>query len=329
MKITTLLGTLLSFGFVTSLSAFASAQSTTANEVAAEGTTSARAGGLSDAGPAGLTESTAEALAPTTEGTTALWQINLSSESTVLARDQQRNGTGAQFTSLSGLGPIYNLTNETQFEVRQYFEYASEIDSLSGRARQLHQSENEMSNTVLRAMTKAFSVFNSKKISWEARFYFPNDRVGVENKENGYVRFELNTSWDFGPKWTVGAYARTVALLNSKANPNAAKGSDSEYYRVLSAPSVAYNFNDKVSAYYAYNLETWSSEAQRGTFTPDKLNEALHEIGLLWTLGPVLINPTVISEVSHDNADASIFTENGRYFASDNTTYNLNIYATF
>ena len=331
MKLTSFLSALLSFVCLTSTALVASAQTQTGNEVSVnEATSSAHVSGISDSvGATGMTESTAEALAPATEGAVPRFQVNLSSESSVNAKAEQQDGTGAQFTSLSGIGPVYNLTNETQFELRQYFEYASKVDTLTGRARQLHQNENEMSNTVLRAMTKAFTVLNSKKIAWEARFYLPNDRVGIENKENGYVRLEMTTSWDLNPKWTIGAYARMATLLNSKNNPNAEKGSDAEYYRLLTAPSLAYNFNDKISAYYAYNVEAWSSEAQRGNYTPDKLNEALHEVGLLWTLGPVLINPSMISELSHDNADASLFTQNGRYFASDNTTYNLNIYATF
>lgn len=327
MKLKNLAACLLSFAAVNTMALAALAQSEAATEATSTTKTSGQTENVGAA--TGMSESTAEALAPTTEGTTAQWQLNLSSESTVNAKAQQQDGADAQFTSLNGIGAIYNLSNRTQFELRQYFEYASKIETLSGRAKQLHQNENEMSNTVLRAATKAFSVFKSKVISWEGRFYLPNDRLGVENKETGYLRLEAITSWDLNPKWTVGAYMRAATLLNSKENPNAAKGSDAQYYRLLTAPSLTYNFTDKVGAYYAYNVETWAGEAQRGIYRPDVLNEALHEVGLLWTLGPVLINPTMISEVSHDNADASLFTQNSRYFASDNTTYNLNLYATF
>lgn len=300
-------------------------------ETAAETTT--RSSGPLEAAAATV-DTAAETLVgtPSAEGSPAKWQLNLSSESTVAARAQKEEGFEAPMTSLTAVGAIYNLTANTQFELRQYIDYASRTETLSGRAQQLHaEKETEMSNLVLRAFTKAFSIGSSKPVSFETRFYLPTDRVGRENKETGLSRTDIWTTWDLNPKWTIGALISPRFQLNSTQNPNAEVGADAEYYRVVATPSVAYNFNDNFSLYYAYNNDVASSQAQRGHYDFDVNNVIDHETGLLWTVwsGKVVINPTIISEVGRTSREAAMFTSDSRVYSDETMTYNMNFYATF
>lgn len=273
---------------------------------------------------------TAGTLSTKAENKRSPWVLNLRSENYISAQSRADLGDSAPMISLNAVGAIYKASSTTQYELRQYFQHASNIENLSSaRARKLHENNWEVSNLAFLASTKLFSIGSSKPISVEAQYYAPTDHLSRSNQENGLLRADGSVTWELSPKWSLSLFTSARFLFNSSENPNAAKGSDAEYYRLITAPIASYNFNDKWAAYYAYNLDLSSTQAQRGNWTPDYNNTGGHEIGFLISWGPVTFNPYLYSDVSLNNGDSALFTEGSRAFTDETNYYFLTVLASF
>jgi hypothetical protein len=279
---------------------------------------------------AGAQESAGTFTTTSNEESFRRWQMWLSSENYTYGIDQRDLGSKAPVVSVNSIGLIYNFNPHWAVELRQYVEYASNRENLSGRDLLMHQNATEMGPIVLRLAAKpTWGVFGSKPALWELRYYAPTDRVSKENKELGLLRAEFWAEWMLSPRWSVALWLTPRVRLNSADNPNSAKGSDAEYYEMKGAPYVNYYFNDELYAYYGYILDQVASEAQRGNWTPDDTNWGSHEVGIYWTIGAVTVNPALISDTNLANAEGSIFTPQSRAFATETLSYNLNLFATF
>ncbi|MBX2993277.1 MAG: hypothetical protein KF681_00585 [Bdellovibrionaceae bacterium] len=259
------------------------------------------------------------------------WGLNLHSENWMSIRDEKELGSEAPLTSLNAIGLVYNVNEIWSVELRQYAEYASNVRHMGEEDQAKHQNQFEWDSLVLivDADTGA-SLWGSKPIHTDLRYYAPTDRLSREAHQAGLLRSDTFTEWSLTPRWAIGGLLSARVQLNSADNPNQEKGSDAEDYRLNLSPSINYYWNDLFSAYYAYTLNLHSSEAQRGDWRVDEGGDvSWHDVGLYIGWGPVLFNPSIVSRVGHEDHQNSVFTGDARVFAHDNTTYNFNVYAEF
>ncbi|MBX2986966.1 MAG: hypothetical protein KF802_03625 [Bdellovibrionaceae bacterium] len=258
------------------------------------------------------------------------WSVSLISENMANAKALDEWGAQAPVRSVNGIGLIYKASDSTTFELRPRMEYASNHERLTGRARLAHDGAIEMADLMLRAIHGSKVVLGgSKPVVFDLQYYAPTDRVAQLQKENGLFRLDTSTEWMLSPRWSVGGLVSSRVLLNSSENPKTARGADAEYYRVMLIPSLNYAFRDGLSGYYAYYADVASTDAQRGIWRADAINGAYHEVGASWTVGSVLLNPYMISSVSHADASGSLFTAESRVFAFDTIDWGLTIIAKF
>ncbi len=259
------------------------------------------------------------------------WQTHLSTENTLTGADRINYGSNAPVVSMNAVGLVYNVNPTLALEIRQYFEYASNKENLSaGRTLQTHQNSMEAGPVALRIAGKPLSgIFGSKPGSWAIRYDLPTDRLARNNKELGYLRADALNEWMLNPKVSISSYVSPRVRFNSTLNPNTAKGSDAEAYVLIAGPAANYYFSDNVSTYYSYSVDLRSTQAQRGTWTPDANNTNSHELGAYVSVGPVLINPAVGSDTDLNSGAASLFTANSRVFSAETLSYYLNVSARF
>ncbi|MFS4457638.1 hypothetical protein [Bdellovibrio sp. HCB2-146] len=258
------------------------------------------------------------------------WHLVLGSENYTYENEQRAHGSDAPIISYNFVGARYNINAKWDVELRQQFQYVSNIEHLGGRDRTLHRNTLELAETVLRVIAKpGWSLVGSKNTMFDFRYYAPTDHTSQFNQELGRLRLDAYTEWVYNPQWTVGALLSPRVLLNSPANPNGQVGSDAQYYMIKAAPYVYYNFNDIVQAYYAYTYVGASTQAQRGSWDPDMVNGSAQEIGVNISYGPFLINPAIVSETNLNDSSGSVMSDDSRAFAYDGLSYNLNLYATF
>ena len=258
------------------------------------------------------------------------WQMALSSENSTGALDQKVLGSKAPVVSTNAAGLVYTLNPLWAVELREYFEYASNAEALTGRTAQMHEKAMESGPTLLRLAAKpTWGIAGSKPLTAEFRYYLPNDRVSRENKEAGLLRADAYAEWMMSPRYSFAFWASPRVLLNTAQNPNAIRGADAEYYEMKLAPFANYYFNDNVNAYVAYTLSGRSTGAQRGHWIPDAGNVGSPELGMFWVAGAFTVNPALTSDTNLNSADGSILTRNSRVFAEETLSYNFNLYATF
>ena len=259
------------------------------------------------------------------------WQAFLTSETTSANLKAVDNlGSKSSTVSLTGIGPVRNFDSGVAIALVPLFEYATNHENQDGKTAQMHQKDLEFSSMMLKvSQSTDVKIGGSTGIFWDVRYYTPSDRVAKDNKEAGLLRFDALTEWMLTPRWSIGGWFSPRAQLNTADNPNTAKGSDAEYFDYRMTPSLNYYFSDKLIGYYAYTWDPRSSQAQRGDWRPDLYNTSAHEAGLYWTVGSVLINPSITSEADNNNGDASLFTADSKVWSDTTTVMNLNFYATF
>jgi hypothetical protein len=259
------------------------------------------------------------------------WGVNLHSENWMLIQDQEQLKSEAPLTSLNAIGLVYNVNKIWSVELRQYAEYASNVQNMGDEDQQKHQNNFEWDAlTLLVKAESTLTIGNSKPLTTDFRYYAPTDRLSREAKQAGLLRSDTYTEWNLSPKWAIGGLLSPRIQLNTADNPNTEKGADAEYYRLNISPSMNYYWTDLLSAYYAYTLNLRSTQAQRGDWRVDEGGDSSwHDIGLYVAWGQVLFNPSLMSRISHEDHQNSVFTGDSRVFAHDNTTYNFNVYAEF
>ena len=283
------------------------------------------------------TTNIAEAAVPPTQTSSATagavkspWHLSLGSENYTYENDQRNYGSQAPLISYNYVGALYNVNPQLAVELRQHFQFASSKEHLGGRDKELHNSNWETSETMLRVAGKPnAAAIGAKNLSIDLRYYAPTDHVAQENKELGRLRSDTFAEWYATPKFSIAGWFSPRVQLNSSNNKNAAVGSDAEYYQLKAAPFFNYYLNDNIAPYYGYTFVGKSSQAQRGNWEPDGTNVGAHELGVNLYYGAFYINGSFISETDLNNGAGSIFTDDSRAFAYDNLSYNLNVYATF
>lgn len=254
-------------------------------------------------------------------GVKSLWQISLGSETYSYEADQRLLGSRAPVVSYNWIGAVYNLSPRWALELRQHFQYASNVESLSGRDKLLHQGNLAMAETMVNVGIKNWSLWGSKPGLFEVRYYAPTDRAAQLKEELGRLRANAYVEWMLNSKWSLAAWGSPRIQLNSVG--------DAEYYQLRGASYLTHYFNDSISSYYACSFNGKSSQAQRGDWTPDLANISAHEVGMYLGMGPVIVNPTLMSETSLNDGQASLLSNDSRIFAYETLSYNLNIYAVF
>jgi hypothetical protein len=166
----------------------------------------------------------------------------------------------------------------------------------------------------------------SEPIAFSARYYLPTSQVTRDVlHRNGQLRIDVNPEWILNPQWTFDMINSPRIIYNDQAS---ADGSDT-VYRYVGGPAITYNFNDKFNAYYTPYVDIRSANVSRGTLDTAKLNEMYHETGLNIVIGPLTINPALISETTLNDGTSSLATADSRIYSYEKTTYNLNFYANF
>jgi hypothetical protein len=127
------------------------------------------------------------------------------------------------------------------------------------------------------------------------------------------------------PQWSLTGILSPRITFNQD---DSSVGSDT-IYRLVSAGYATYSFNDNFNLYGAATGDQRSVDISRGALGAEKGNALIPELGANLTVGKITINPSLTSEVSLADSTASIGTASSRIFASENTSYNLNLYATF
>ena len=259
------------------------------------------------------------------------WQTYIISETTSANfKSIDSLGNKSSTVSDSGVGPVRNFDSGLSLIVAPIFEFATNHQNQDGKTAQLHQNDLEFSSVMIKlTKTTELKIGNSTPLNWGLRYYTPSDRVAKDSHQAGVLRFDALTEWMLTPRWSIGAWFSPRIQLNTADNPNTAVGSDADYYDYRMTPSLNYYFNDKLIGYYAYTWDPRASQAQRGDWRPDVYNTSAHEVGLYWTLGSVLINPSITSETENNNGDSSLFTADSRVWSDTSTVVNLNFYATF
>ncbi len=167
--------------------------------------------------------------------------------------------------------------------------------------------------------TSSLSLLGSEKMVFANRYYVPVSKSSVEKKSNGVIRSQTGLEWSLNPRVSVGWEAQARLILNKPE----AETSDAAL-RIFTGPKAAYNFNDKVSAYYTPYIETVSSNFSRGNFTADKANNLIHEAGMSIKVANIEINPAILTVT--DGKGKSSYDGFG---GDKNTEYDLNIVAVF
>lgn len=228
-------------------------------------------------------------------------------------------------------GIKYKATDKASFELWQHAWTRSNVENLSPGERNIHGEGQQqmMDDTVVKANYKTdFAVLGSKPLTVGGRYYLPTSRSSrLMKKTNGTLRFDTTLSWDLTTKMSFDYAISPRISLNSA---QASSGSDA-IYRMVQMPSLSYNFNDNYSLYSGVTFDTRSKDLGRGTWVADKGNIATPEVGGSITYGWLNINPAITSDIDMAKGDGSneFFKNESRIFAAENTTYNLNFYATF
>lgn len=278
------------------------------------------------------TATAADVISTTTTGAArpSPWKLTLASENFTYESDQRNFGSKAPIISYNWIGVRYIVSPLWELDLRQQFQYSSNLDNLGARDSKLHSgSSTELAELVLRVAAKPKNLLGSSVSVFEVRYFAPTDRVARELNELGRIRADAWMEWAMTSKFTLAGWVSPRVQLNSSNNPNKAVGADAEYYQVKAAPYFIYNMNDHIAPYYAYNLVGKFSQAQRGNWEPDMANIGAHETGLFVNYGAFMINPSLISETNLENGGGSFLTEDSRAYSYENLSYNLNLYATF
>jgi hypothetical protein len=298
----------------------ANAQTTTATLPASSSATQAPA---ATAAPATQTLTTeAEAAASNKFG--ALFYV----ENSMLIKDQNELNEKAGFDSIWYMGLKYKPTKKVGFELWQMAQSRSNFEGTYDKDVTYNQGKSQV---MLDAVVKAnyasdLRLPGSEAIAFSTRYYLPTSQVTREIlHRNGQLRFDINPSWILSPSWTFDMINSPRLIFMDQASSDGAE----TVYRYVGGPAITYNFNDAFNAYYTPYFDVRSTKIARGQWETDKLNLFYHEAGLNWTVGPLTINPALISEVNLNDSSASIASNESRVYSAETTTYNLNFYANF
>ncbi len=305
---------------LTLTAAFAANAQTTTATLPASGSTPAPA---TTAAPATQTLTTEAEAAAANKFGAFFWVENAMS-----VKDQNELKDKAGIESVWYTGLKYKATKKVGFEVWQMAQSRSNFEGAPDMDVTYNQGKRQiMADAVVKAnYASDLRLPGSEAIAFSARYYLPTSQVTREMlHRNGQLRFDINPSWILSPSWTFDWVNSPRLIFMDQASSD---GSET-VFRYVGGPAITYNFNDNFNAYYMPYPDARSTKVARGTWELDKLNLFYHETGLNITVGPLTINPALISEVNLNDGSASIATNDSRVYSAETTTYNLNFYANF
>lgn len=306
---------------LTLTAAFAANAQTSTTSASAAAPETATTAAASPAPAAQTLTTEAEAAAPNKWG--ALFWV----ENTMMIQDQKNLNEKAPVESYWYTGIKYKPTKKIGLELWQMATTRSNFEG-SPDANTYNKGERQvMGDMVVKANYKSeLTLAGSEQIGFSARYYLPTSQVTQEMlQRNGQLRFDINPSWVLTPLWTFDWVNSPRIIFNKEGS---SRGSDT-VYRYVGGPAITANFNDYFNAYYMPYFDIRSADVSRGTWAPEHLNLMYHEAGLNITVGPLTINPALISETNLNDGTASFATADSRVYSAENTSYNLNFYANF
>lgn len=227
-----------------------------------------------------------------------------------------RNGDAVESANYVGLN--YKLSDKYTLGLRHNFAY------------QFSKQENDgytLIDPEIQLKTKYGTVLGSSPVSVGYRFYVPVSEPSRNSKRIGALRVDASTEWALTPKWALGAYLSPRWTINN----NTTKDGSDDVARLIASPSITYNFNDSINAYYAPAVDYASVKYVRGDLSAragypypsgtGTWNAFNHEVGASFQVGSVNINPAVLNYVNLSNGQGHLH--------ADNMEYDLNLSATF
>lgn len=262
-------------------------------------------------------------------------------ETAASTKEANESFKDAGILSAGAVGLIYKIDSTWSAEARQNFYLAANRDKLaSGYQASLDgQNANVSATTLIAKQNSQATLFGSKALSHGYRLdILTTDKGQRDAGRLANLRYDTSLNYDLGTKTSLSIALSPRLVLNKETSKI---GSDS-ILRLVGGPSVSYAATDVVEGYVASTLDVRSSEFQYGSAEFNTLNMVTHEIGANITVGSLTINPAITSDltlgnyanasedsVADNSGQASLFTNNSRFFAPETTSYNLNLYATF
>lgn len=244
------------------------------------------------------------------------------------AKDVKENGSAAMIDSENSLGVFYSANENISLGVEHNFGLRSVGDS-----QQLADFEGDngpKSGYKTLDPTVHFDcamkpLFGSNKYKILSRYYVPVSPASRAAGSNGVLRTQSFITWTLNPQIDLSFYGQARLYLNSNANKDQSRGSDS-VLRTIAGPVLGYNFSDVYNVYYNPYLDLKTAGFQRGRFDADVANNFAHEIGAWITLakGNFIVNPAWVTTATKLNS--SSYEGTG---SIANTEYDLNLIANF
>lgn len=253
------------------------------------------------------------------------WSSSLALES-AMGMQAAKEGSAPVFT-LGAIGVNYKASDKISVGVIQYFMNRTNLENLQGAetayfAQGTPQVAGEQALTLTHR--SAVTLLGSAPIAASYRFHLPTAYYLTQDGSNGIFRVDASPSWTLSPKISLD-WRNSFRMNFYHAGP---QGRDARW-RIVTGPTVSYNFNDKISSYYTVLADQRTFKLNRGQIDNEALNYIAHDVGMNFTVGSVTINPSITTEPETASRDSSLFTEGSRVFAADTNSYNLNIYASF
>lgn len=277
--------------------------------------------------------------APTTQTTTATatevkpaaaspYTGRLVLETAASTQEANESLNEAGVLSAGAVGLIYKINSTWSAEARQNFYLAANRDKLPASYRASLDGQNAAvsATTFIAKQSTTGTILGSKALSHGYRVDVLTVDKGLRDAGRlANLRYDTSLNYDLGTKTSLSMALSPRLVLNRDTS---AVGSDS-ILRLVAGPSLSYAINDKLEGYVASTVDVRSREFQYGSIEADTLNAITQEVGANITVGTLTINPALTSYLDMNTANASLLTEESRFFAPETTSYNLNLYATF
>ncbi len=207
--------------------------------------------------------------------------------------DQQRDlGSEAPIQSENYLGVTYKLTDKLTAGLRANFGFATKVENLSAATRAAASPDSgfqERSPSLTLKYAPGLTLAGSDKISFTAHLVPFIDKFSYKTK-NASLRFDTSLDWTFNPKVSAGVYLSQRTTMYDSLN-------DAAVYRLITAPSATYSFNDNTNMYVATTLDNRSRTIGYGKLQSEKGNTMSPELGANFTVGKVTLNPATVHTI--------------------------------
>lgn len=253
---------------------------------------------------------------------------NLIFEGNMGVSDLKENGSQATMDSVNAVGVTYKVSEMIKTELRHNFQLRSVRDRellKNERTGEIEDNYKTLDPTIHVNFKTPYSLLGSKPISISNRYYIPVSKDSQDVKSLGTLRNTNIIGWDVNPRWTVEYMAEFRLYLNSTDNPKTEVGSDSRL-RMLTGPSVTYNFSDTLNAFYTPYWDLGTYGHQRGDLSRSEERFDLYQdAGVNYTMGVVTLTPYYSTKATKLKGTQSYVGAG----SDENSSYNLVVSAAF